>query len=263
MKPFILALVFTILNSLAMGQINKKPPVLNSNTYQTQNKIPIIQPGQVPPPPPPGQNPPQGQVPPPPPPGQNPPQGQVPPPPPLGQNPPQGQVPPPPPPGQNPPQGQVPPPPPPGQSPIIPNLNNLQKVLTTSTEIKPYLRPGKIWATKTPNGEIDLKAAIMYDNYVIATIHFNPCTGQILPEGYNAHCFNLNTTSDQIQNSLNSLIRHITILNAAEYREPESSWAVPITYQGMIIAHIKIYYTGEAIVPDYPAQQELAGIGYK
>jgi len=49
----------------------------------------------------------------------------------------------------------------------------------------------------------------------------------------------------------------LKVLNGAEYRDPERSWLVPLSYNSRIVAHMKVYYDGVHIVPDYPANQEM------
>jgi hypothetical protein len=43
--------------------------------------------------------------------------------------------------------------------------------------------------------------------------------------------------------------------------EPEASWVFPVALGNTIVAHLKVYYDGVHIVPDYPANQEMAYYG--
>ncbi len=40
--------------------------------------------------------------------------------------------------------------------------------------------------------------------------------------------------------SLSGLGERLTVLEGAEFREPESCWAVPVVCEGRIVAHLKI-----------------------
>jgi len=47
----------------------------------------------------------------------------------------------------------------------------------------------------------------------------------------------------------------------AEYRQPEYSWAIPLAYNGKIVAHVRVYHDAIHVVPDYPATQEMQTYG--
>ncbi len=155
-----------------------------------------------------------------------------------------------------PPPGPVMGPPVPGA--FIPQLpQNLSSILNVARKAKPYFQLGGIWTTRAPAGEIEIKAAIVYQGFAIAALRFNPADGTLLPLGYNPHVYNMNASLDAIRARAIDIVKNIEILNGAEYREPEAVWAIPLSYNGKIVAHIKVKYDGSAIVPDYPLDQEM------
>lgn len=176
--------------------------------------------------------------------------------------PPVGNVPGAPPPGPGmapPPPGQVPPPMAGGSFSGV--IRNAATAVSTAKRAKPYLVPGKVWIMTAPRGEVEVKAAIIYDGVAVAVLHFNPQDGSLLPLGVHPRVFGVNPPIENIKRTLASIVGELEVLNGAEYREPENAWAVPLAYQGMIVAHLKIYADGIHVVPDYPANQEMQMYG--
>ncbi|WDN88001.1 hypothetical protein BuS5_00969 [Desulfosarcina sp. BuS5] len=186
--------------------------------------------------------------------------------------PPPGQVPPPPPQGvvQSPPPapGLTPPPPPPPQ-PGSPStgvyqdiINNASLAVATAQKAKAYLSAGKVWSMTGLRGEVEVKAAIVYDGTAVAVLHFNPSSGSILPLGI--HVVETGVSPQIIENikrNIATIVSSLKILNGAEYRAPESAWYIPLASKNMIVAHLKIYTNGIHIIPDYPANQEMQAYG--
>jgi len=178
---------------------------------------------------------------------------------------------PPPPPGQVPPPppapGMTPPPPPPqpgtpltGVSQDI--INNASLAVATAQKAKPYLSAGKVWSMTGPRGEVEVKAAIVYDGTVVAVLHFNPSSGSILPLGIDVVETGVSPQLiENIKRKLPTIVSSLKILNGAEFRTPESAWCIPLAYKNMIVAHLKIYTDGIHIIPDYPANQEMQAYG--
>jgi len=113
-----------------------------------------------------------------------------------------------------------------------------------------------------PRGEVEVKAAIVYDGTAVAVLHFNPSSGSILPLGI--HVVETGVSPQIIENikrNLPTIVSSLKILNGAEYRAPESAWCIPLAYKNMIVAHLKIYTDGIHIIPDYPANQEMQAYG--
>lgn len=179
--------------------------------------------------------------------------------------PPPGQVLPPPPPGQ-----PAPPPPPPEQDTFQPQVNrpfngvqlkNASLAVATAKKAKPYLTAGRIWTMIGPRGDVEIKAAILYDRIAATVLHFNPVDGSILPLGVLPIVSRTTIQLIKIKDKLPAIIRAIEVLDGAEYREPENAWVVPLAYKDMIVGYLKIYVDGIHVVPDYPANQEMQVYG--
>lgn len=141
------------------------------------------------------------------------------------------------------------------------NLNAIPKILETARIVITHIQSGKIWTTRMPAGEIEIKGGIVYQNRVIGVIAFNPIDGNILPCGYKPKVFTPNIEVGQIKNKLNEIIKELKVVEAVEYREPENAWIIPITYRGIRVSELKITGNGEYIIPDYVADQEMNLIG--
>lgn len=96
-----------------------------------------------------------------------------------------------------------------------------------------------------------VKAAIEYQGFAITALRFNPSGGTLLPMGFNPNVYNINVSLHAIKLKAIDIVKNLEILDGVEYREPEAAWAIPISYNGKIVAHIKVKYDGSAIIPDY------------
>ena len=135
--------------------------------------------------------------------------------------------------------------------------NTAEKAIATAKSLKSYLRAGRVWISHAPRGEIEVKGAVLYQNAVVMVIHFDPATGEVLPRGYHPFLSTTQIPLEKIQKKLEEIIPYLEVLNGAEYREPELCWAIPVSYKGKIVGHIKIYYDGIRVVPDFKAQEEM------
>ncbi len=142
---------------------------------------------------------------------------------------------------------------------IIPE--QAENVLSTAKRARINLKPGKVWKTRAPGGELQIQGGILYQGVVVSVVSFNPSTGCILPEGYKPIEYQQRVSLESLQHKLTDVVNNLQILNGVWYREPEGCWIVPLAYRGEIITNLKIYYDGEHIVPDYRASREMAYYG--
>ncbi len=160
-----------------------------------------------------------------------------------------------------PPPGPGAPPPPPAVSSLPPGfLQNALKAVQAAASAKALLVPGKVWISRAPGGELVIKAALMYQNVPVSALEFDPTTGEILPKGYHSWVFEQKVSIEQIRAQLKEIVSRLTVLNGAEFRAPEACWVVPLAVDGKIVSHIKIFYDGIHVIPDYPLQSELQWI---
>ncbi len=258
MKMWVISiLVFFLLTGsyvMAFGDEVKEealPPILG----QDLNSAPQPPaPGLAPQPPTPGAPPASGPVPQPPAPGAPPASGPVP-----------GS-------GPQPPRGPAPQPPAPGTSgprPIaseFPNgnpdiLKNVNQAIHTAEIVVRNIKPGNLWILRGPGGEAEVKAGILYRGVVIAQIRLDPVTGTPLPEGYHKRGFGYPIDVDRLKARFYELFSELKIAEVAEYRDPEASWAIPLTWDGRIVGFIRVYYDGHHVLPDYKGEEEMITMG--
>ncbi len=195
---------------------------------------------------------------------------------PLLAPPPQGvAAPPPPPPGAPapppPPGAATPPPPPPapgamaplpGPGAPAPPLAFLRKgpqAVKSAKAARAMLTAGKVWPMRAPGGETILKAAIVYQGMAVGVLEFSPLDGALLPKGYKPRVYTpaAPPVVERVERELAGIMSRLEVLNGAEFRAPEAAWVVPLAVDGMIVSHLKVYYDGVHIVPDFPANQEM------
>ncbi len=139
-------------------------------------------------------------------------------------------------------------------------LENATKAVQTVREAMTYFSPGKTWIKLAPTGEVEIKGAILYKGTVIATMEFSPLDGQVLPKGYRIPAEDAQISLNVIKQYLRDIVPALLIVAGAEFRDPDKYWIIPLVYANKIVAHIKVYYDGVHIVPDYPADQEMAAL---
>ncbi len=231
----VFVVVVVMLSTVVLAQ--QAPPVLPSATT----------PGVQPVAPPPGAQP----APPAAPPQPAPPPGAQPgtPPPPVGVSP-----------GSPPPGSLQPMAPPVTPGAVAPGvLANLSRALSSAKEVKRYLSAGKIWTFVGPGGVQQIKGAILYRGRVIAVVNFSPSDGRVLPMGFIIPSSQVTPEAlKEAQFLLPQVVKNIVVLDGAEYLAPENSWAIPLSYNGMIVGKMKIYYDGVHVVPDYVAEGEMS-----
>lgn len=134
---------------------------------------------------------------------------------------------------------------------------NALKAVATSRACINSLAAGRVWKHRGPHGEIEIKGALTLDNAAVVVLHFSPEDGSLLPKGLHGISEGRPEVIALIEKRLNELPQRITVLDGAEFREPESCWAVPVAHEGRIVAHLKVSSDGTTIVPDKKAAQEL------
>ncbi len=123
------------------------------------------------------------------------------------------------------------------------------------------LSVGKVWTMALPRGEIDMKAGLIYRGTVVAVLHLNPEDGTVLPLGMPPRiCSNVMDMAS-IKARLSGMAEQLKVMDVAEFIGPEGCWSFPVVLGNTIVSHLKVYYDGIHIVPDYPADQEMTRYG--
>ncbi len=135
-------------------------------------------------------------------------------------------------------------------------LGSLKKALSIAEEVRNRLSIGKTWVAKCPSGETLIKVALIYEGSIVSTLEFSPLDGSVLPRGYHPRISSVEVSLRKVIRRAREVLRDLKVLKAAEYREPELCWVVPLAYEGKIVSHIKIYYDASGVLLDFPATQE-------
>ena len=161
---------------------------------------------------------------------------------------------------------QAPSPPPPGlEAPrVIPPpalLDNLLTAVETVRNVEKQLKPGRVWLTRLPGGETDIKAALLYKETAVGVLHFSSTDGRSLPLGVPPRRCENCVDLQQVKAALPDIVRGLRVIPAAEFVEPESAWSFPIAAGNALVARLKVWHDGIHIVPDRPADQEMRQYG--
>ncbi len=134
---------------------------------------------------------------------------------------------------------------------------NAMRSVATGKDCLALLVPGKVWYHRAPRGELDIKGALLLNELPVIVLHFNPVDGSLLPVGLHFFTEGGKEMLTQVESKLSGLVQNISVLDGAEFREPEFCWVVPVVHQGRIVAHLKVSSDGGNILPDKKAQDEL------
>jgi hypothetical protein len=132
------------------------------------------------------------------------------------------------------------------------------RAIATARSCLSKLSAGEIWVGRAPRGEVEIKGALLLDGVAVVALRFNPNDGSILPKGLHA----MGAASEDIvngtqaQEELKGVVGSLTVLEGAEYREPESCWAIPLASKGRIVADLKVAGDGTRVVPDRKLQED-------
>jgi hypothetical protein len=135
------------------------------------------------------------------------------------------------------------------------------RAVETSRSCIGTLKPGKVWTHRGKHNEFEIKGCLELNNQPVAMFRFNPADGSLMPKGLHALSAGTKETLIVVQNRLTHIPQEITVLEGAEFREPEFCWAVPLAVQGRIVGHLKVSADGTSVLPDKKAMEEIAALG--
>jgi len=117
--------------------------------------------------------------------------------------------------------------------------------------------PGPIITHRGPRGEVHYDIPIMYQGFALDRIHYDPWAKAPLPRGM-PHPKPQRGEVEVDKDTITAIFSELRILDAAEFREPERAWAIPVAWKSFLVAYIKVDIGGREIVPDYPLTEEVA-----
>ncbi len=108
-----------------------------------------------------------------------------------------------------------------------------------------------------PRGEVHIDVPLMYQGFALDRVHFDPEAMAPSPKGRPAMARVRPPSEAEVREVMEEVLEGLVVLEGAEFREPEWCWAVPVAWEHMIIAHIKVSAETGEVVPDYGLTQEV------
>ena len=149
------------------------------------------------------------------------------------------------------------------EKPPIENLNDYSisqelasRAIETARKVIEFIEPAPPLYHRTPDG-IHIDIPILYQGFVLDIIHYDIAKNSFLPKG-KPHVKYVGSIDEKaIMDVSRKLFGELRVLDAAEYREPERAWIIPIAWRSFIVAHLKISHDGKNVIPDYRLTGEL------
>ncbi len=131
-----------------------------------------------------------------------------------------------------------------------PGEENAEKAVELVKEALPFFRPGK--PIERPDG---VDVPILYLDFAIDRMHFDPRSGTPLPKGFPGHFGSFELSG--IEERFGEVLRELRVLEACEFREPEDCWVVPVAWRSFLVLHVRVSRDGKELVPDYGLTEEV------
>ena len=132
----------------------------------------------------------------------------------------------------------------------------LDKAINTAKEALQFFTVGVPLIRKGPKGEVHVDVPVMYMNFAIDGIHYDPQSGSPSPKGRPVSSY-ADVDSQKIRETIENVLKEAYIIEAAEFREPENAWIIPVVWNKLIIMHVKVSHDGSELIPDYGLTEEV------
>ncbi len=137
------------------------------------------------------------------------------------------------------------------------DLSNAGKAVETVRASIPYLTPA-VMVRVGPAGDLCVEAALLYGGLALDKVHYDIILDSPSPKGRPACVFEqVKPDINHIKEVMEGVLRGAQAVEAAEFREPESCWAVPIAWKNLIIAYVKVSEDGSELVYDLGITDEV------
>ncbi|WP_457752928.1 hypothetical protein [Thermococcus sp.] len=108
-----------------------------------------------------------------------------------------------------------------------------------------------------PAGETHVDVPVMYMGVAIDRVHYDPYLKAPSPKGRPVRAWNIEIDPQEVRQTIEVALREAYVIEAAEFREPEDAWAIPVAWNRLIIMHVKVSYDGKELIPDYGLTEEV------
>ena len=153
------------------------------------------------------------------------------------------------------------PPPPPVRGPKKPappiDFECASRAIETVKAALSYIIIGPPLIRYGPAGEVHVDVPLMYQGLALDRVHYDPSLRTPSPKGRPARAWGVRVDVGEVKAVMESVLKEVRVIDAAEYREPEAAWVVPLAWKNIIIAHIKVSHDGSELIPDYGLTEEV------
>jgi len=130
------------------------------------------------------------------------------------------------------------------------------RAVDTVRRALPYMVPGPVIVHRGPGGEVRVDVPLLYQGLALDRIHYDPGEGRPSPKGRPV-AWGGSVDLDVVSNIMKVDVSELRVLDAAEYREPEGAWVVPLAWSSFIVAHVRVSGDGVEIIPDHALTREV------
>ncbi len=137
------------------------------------------------------------------------------------------------------------------------NLDNALRAIETVKAALEYIVAGPPIIHCGPAGDVHVDVPLMYHDFALDRVHFDPIMRCPSPKGRPARVWGAEVDSNLVKKIMEEVLREVRVIDAAEFREPEDAWVVPLAWKHIIIAHIRVSSDGGELIPDYGLTEEV------
>ncbi len=136
------------------------------------------------------------------------------------------------------------------------DTESLNKAIDTAKAALQFFTAGVPIIRRGPRGEVHVDVPVMYMDFAIDRIHYDPQFKTPSPKGRPVRAHG-EVDPKEIREIIGDILKEVYAVEAVEFREPENAWIIPVAWNKLIIIHVKVSYDGEELIPDYGLTEEV------
>ena len=131
------------------------------------------------------------------------------------------------------------------------------KAVETVRVLVNYIVPGPLLVHHHPDG-LSIDVPVMYNGVALDRLHYDLSLQGFSPKGRPARVLVDSFDAGSVESRVRELFGELRVVDAAEFREPEDCWVVPLAWGSFIVAHIRVSRDGGEVVPDRGLTAEVS-----
>ncbi len=136
------------------------------------------------------------------------------------------------------------------------DFGSVDKAIETAKAALQFLTAGVPIIRRGPAGEVHVDVPVMYMDFAVDRIHYDPESKMPSPKGRPVRVYG-DAHPEEVRKTVGDILKEVYAIEAAEFREPEKTWIIPVAWNKLIIMHIRVSHNGEELVPDYRLTEEV------